>query len=399
MEDFLTGARALGPELAALRAAFHREPETGRREFHTARRLELFFAELGVPTRRLGPTAVLAELAGALPGPTAAFRADMDALPVQEQTGAACASEIPGAMHACGHDFHMTAALGAAKLLAARRDSLRGCVRFLFEPDEEGSGGAAAMVKAGAMDGVSAVFGAHVSPELPAGTAGIRFGKFYAASNPFSLRLTGKTAHAAEPEKGIDAVYAAARAACALKQLQEPLTQRFGRAVVTVGSLHAGTACNILAGVAELTGILRTLGPDARREGLRLLRGTAERIARETGVLAELSVTDGYAGVVNDDRASGLALAAAQAVLGPGRVQILPKPTMMTEDFGCFLDKAPGCFYHIGVGGAEPLHSPRFYPPDALLPGAAALAAGILQTFLEHPDFTVQEESPCRPSH
>jgi len=399
MENFLTEARTLGPELAALRAAFHREPETGLQEFRTAGKLESFFAALGIPTRRLGGTAVLAELAGALPGPTAAFRADMDALPVAEQTGTACASEIPGVMHACGHDFHMTAALGAAKLLAAHRSTLPGSVRFLFEPDEEGSGGAAAMVKAGAMDGVSAVFGAHVSPELPAGTAGIRFGKFYAASNPFSLRLTGRAAHAAEPEKGIDAVYAAARAACALKELQKPLSEQFGRAVVTVGSLHAGTACNILAGEAELSGILRTLGPDERREGLRLLRETAEKVARETGVLAELSVTDGYAGVVNDDRAAELAFFAAQTVLGPERVQILPKPTMMTEDFGCFLDKAPGCFYHMGVGGAEPLHSPRFYPPDALLSGAAALAAGILQTFLEHPDFKVQEESPCRPSH
>ena len=388
MDSFLSDARALAPALGALRHGIHRAPELGGRETQTALTIEQFFAGLGVPTRRVGKTGVMAMLRGALPGPLVAFRADMDALPVAEQTCAPFASETPGVMHACGHDFHMAAALGAASLLAARAASLPGGVRFLFEPDEEGDGGAAGLIAAGCLDGVSAVFGAHVSPELPAGTFGFRFGKFYAASNPFTVAVTGKTAHGAEPEKGVDALYAAAKMACALKQLQAPLTARFGRTVVTVGTLHSGSACNILAGEASLSGILRTLGPEARRESLLALEQTVRRVAGETGVQYKLCVTDGYPGVVNADAPTRLALAACGELAVPARV--LDAPTMMTEDFGLYLDIVPGSFYHIGVGGAEPLHNPRFLPPDRLLPAAAAVHAAILWKFL-------QEEPSCRP--
>jgi amidohydrolase len=389
MESFLSDVQSLAPALRELRHGFHQQPELGGQEAQTARTIEQVFASLGVPTRRVGATGVIAELTGALPGPAAAFRADMDALPIEEQTGASFCSETGGVMHACGHDFHMTCALGAAMLLAGRRDRLRGGVRFLFEPDEEGDGGAKGLIAAGALDGVSAVFGAHVSPELPAGTFGFRIGKFYAASNPFRIAVTGRTAHGAEPEKGIDALYAAARMACALKELQSPLTQRFGRSVVTVGTLQSGSACNILPGEASLSGILRTLGPEARREGLKALTETVSRIARETGVQARLDVTDGYPGVVNPEEPARLAMAACEDL--PARAVWLDRPTMMTEDFGYYLDNVPGSFYHIGVGGGEPLHSPRFLPSDSLLITAAAVHAAILWKY-------TQEDSSCRPS-
>jgi len=399
MEELLKEAALLAPELARLREAFHREPEPSGREERTAEKLERFFAERGVGTSRPTKTSVTAEIRGALPGPVAALRADMDALPVEELTGAPFASGTPGMMHACGHDFHMTAALGAAELLLRRRETLPGAVRFLFEPDEERNGGARAMIAAGCLEGVSAVFGCHVAPSLPAGTAGFRYGKFYAASNPFEATVLGKQAHGAEPEKGIDALYAAARMACALKQLQEPLTKKNGRTVLTVGSFHSGAACNILSGRADFSGVLRTLGPAARADALRAMRETLEAIAAETGTRLDARIEDGYSGIVNDDRATALAESAARALLGAGRVVRIGEPTMVTEDFGYYLEQAPGCFYHVGVGGGEGLHSPRFLPSAALLPGAAALHAAILLAFLARPDFTLQEEPSCRPSH
>ena len=163
--DFLGEAAALAPELRGLRQAFHRRPELGNWERETAARVEAYLRACGVETERLLDTAVIGRLRLAGPGRTVALRADMDALPLQEATGADFASEIPGAMHACGHDVHMAAALGAARLLAAHRDELPGAAVFLFQPDEEGDGGARRMIRAGALDGVDAVFGAHVSPD------------------------------------------------------------------------------------------------------------------------------------------------------------------------------------------------------------------------------------------
>ena len=201
MTDYLTQADAIAGELAELRHAFHRCPELGNREHRTAARIEAYLRGLGIPTARLLDTAVVGTLAGGLPGKTVALRADMDALPLTEATGADFASENPGCMHACGHDVHMTAALGAARLLAARRESLRGTVVFLFQPDEEGRGGAERMIAAGALEGVDAVFGAHVSPELPLGQVGVRCGKFYAAPDTFRVVVHGVSAHGATREK------------------------------------------------------------------------------------------------------------------------------------------------------------------------------------------------------
>lgn len=246
MTDHLEMARAIAPELKTIREMLHRHPERGNEEFETAALIERTLAECGVGTERILNTAVVGTLKGALPGRTVALRADMDALPLEEQTGAPFASENPGVMHACGHDVHMTALLGAAKLLAARREKLHGTVRFLFEPDEEGNGGARSMTDAGCMEGVSAVFGAHVDPNLPAGKIGVRYGKFYAASDMITVTVFGKSAHGATPEKGIDALYAAVRMVDELKKL--PAAVAVDRCVLTIGSFHAGTARNIVAG-------------------------------------------------------------------------------------------------------------------------------------------------------
>lgn len=379
--NWLNEAERIAPEITALRRAFHAEPELGNREFATAARIETFLRGCGVRTRRMLDTAVVGTLRGALPGPTVALRADMDALPVTEATGARFASRTPGVMHACGHDVHMAAVLGAAKLLSAHVGELAGSVMFLFEPDEEGSGGAERMIEQGALEGVDAVFGCHVSPELPAGHAGVRFGKFYAASDTFCITLTGKSAHGAEREKGIDALAAAAKLVEALLAL--PASLHSERSVVSVGTLRAGTAINVVADKAELTGIIRTLGPEARSRMRELLARTAEAVASDTGVIAQLDLHESYPGVVNDDGMTALVQRGAEDLLGAARVHDLPEPTMTTEDFGVFLQHRPGSFYHLGAGCAAPLHSPEFLPNQAAAVTGAALHAAVVTTYLD----------------
>ncbi len=381
MHDILTQAQAIAPDLAALRHAFHRCPELGNREFRTAARIEAELAALGIPCRRLLDTAVVGTLTGGLPGKTVALRADMDALPLTEATGADFASETPGAMHACGHDVHMTAVLGAARLLAARRATLPGAVVFLFQPDEEGRGGARRMIEAGALDGVDAVFGAHVSPQLPLGDVGVRYGKFYAASDTFKIAVHGVSAHAAERERGVDALGAAADLATRLIAL--PAAALPGeRAVLTVGTLRAGTAENALADRAELTGILRTLGPDARAELKRHFRETVDAAVSDWGATARVELRESYPGVVNDDGMTALVERAARSLLGDGHVRRIDAPTLTTEDFGYFLMERPGSFYHVGAGCDLPLHNTGFLPDDRAAVCAAATHAAVVAAFL-----------------
>ncbi len=377
--EYLREAEALAPELTLLRQRLHRFPELGNREAKTAALLEEELHALGIETRRLTDTAVVGCLQGAEKGPTVAFRADMDALPLTESTGVPYASINPGVTHACGHDVHMTALLGAARLLEARRDQLHGSVRFLFEPDEEGSGGAQRMIDAGALEGVGAVFGCHVSPELPSGVVGVRYGKFYAASDMFTVTVTGLSAHGATPEKGRDALYAAARMVEKLHELPKRIPDR---CVVTVGTLSAGTAGNILAGSAVFSGILRSLGPENRCELKRLLQETVASEAADCGVEAVVELRESYGGVVNSERETRLAESVALELFGSERVRCIPEPTMTTEDVGLFIDRVGGSYYHIGAGCSLPLHNPGFLPDDRAAVTAAALHAALAETWL-----------------
>lgn len=375
---YLQQAHLLAPEWEAIREAVHRRPEPGNQEFHTAALVEQRLQALGIRTERLLDTAVVGTLAGRFPGKCAALRADMDALSIREETGAPFASQYPGLAHVCGHDVHTAAALGAAELLARRRDTLHGTVKFFFQPDEEGRGGAQRMIAAGCIQGVDAVFGAHVCPDLPRGTVGVRYGKFYAASDTFTIRITGRSCHGAQPERGIDALSCAARLVTALHTLRSP-----DPFVLSVGTLHAGTAINVIAGQAELTGILRTLGPENRAAMKQVLRETAQAVAAEFGAAVEVLLQESYAGIVNTDAETALVQTAAAQLLGPERVRILSEPTMTTEDFGYYIDAAAGSFYHIGVGGDHPLHHPAFLPPADTVPLAAAVHAAVITAFLE----------------
>lgn len=373
--DFINQAVALLPWMTEVRRTLHRHPESGNEEYVTADYIENVLNTLGLSPRRLLHTAVVADVYGGTPGPMVALRADMDALPVTEATGVSYASEHSGMMHACGHDLHMAAVLGAARILT--ETPFAGTVRLLFQPDEELNGGAGRMIDAGVLDGVAMVFGCHVRPDVPEGAVAVCEGPFYAASNPFSITLYGKSAHGAEPQKGADAVLAGARIITAL---QQRLSCHPSPAVLTVGSFHGGRQCNLVADHAVLEGILRTFGAEDRQ----LLTSELERIARETagelGVRAEPSITWGYSGITNPYEGVRVFRKAAEQL----QVDCLQaEPIMTTEDFGAFLEQVPGCFWHLGVGGNAPLHNDRFCPSEEVLPLAAALHVQTCLTALE----------------
>lgn len=378
--DFLAKAKEYSEEICAVRRSIHSQPELGNNEYNTADKIEEFLKGCLIQTERLTATSVMGILYGREQGRTVAFRADIDALPITEKTGVSFASENDGVMHACGHDVHTSALLGAARLLSGVRDSLKGNVVFLFEPDEEGCGGARRMIDAGALNNVDAVFGAHVSPDLPSGQVGVRFGKFYAASDMFTIKVYGKGSHGAEPEKGIDALAAGAKLALQLKQIPEKYTE--DKCVVSVGTFNSGTAGNIISDYAELSGIIRTLGKENRTAVKNDLKEAVEAVAREIGVRTEILIRESYGGVVNHDEETALVADTVREYLGEASLTVIDKPTMTTEDFGCFLEETKGSFYHIGAGCCAPLHSPEFLPDENSLLTAAAVHSAVAWEYL-----------------
>jgi len=356
----------------------HQAPELGGREERTAVFIRRRLTELGIPYAPSAGTGTVAILQGGKPGKTLAFRADMDALPIQEASGLSYASQIPGVMHACGHDFHITALLGAAELLRRRRAELRGAVRLLFQPDEEGDGGADRMVGEGALEGVDLALCCHVDSALPTGTLSTRPGPVCAASNPFTVTLRGRGSHGAKPHLGADVIVAGAQMISALQTIASRRTAPTDPVVASVGSFHAGEAGNVLPETARFSGVLRTMTPAVRERAKAELRSIVAGTAAAMGVEAEVEITEGYPCCHNDPEATALAWGAGEKILG--RENLIPQeaPSLGTDDFGYISAKVPGCYYYIGVGGpggGYPNHSPRFTADPAALYLAAAVEA------------------------
>ena len=387
---YMKEAQAAAPRAVALRRAIHQWPETGNQEVKTSALIEETLRALDIEVSRPVGTAVVGTLRGAHPGKTIAFRADMDALPVQEQTDLPFKSAVPGVMHACGHDIHTAGLLGAAMVLAGHRDELRGNVKFFFQPDEEDSGGAQRMIEAGCMEDphVDAVFGAHVDPDLPTGHVGFKYGKAYAASDMFVVTIKGAGCHGASPHDGIDAVAIGAQVVSALQQIVSRRTSPTDSAVVTVGSFHAGTAGNIIAPEATLKGILRTLGPEMRMKTRKLFADTVEGVCAAMGAQAEVKIRESYPGVVNWDEMVDFARGVAEDAVGRDRIHLFDQPTMGTEDFGYFIQNVPGAFYKIGVsnpeiGAVHPIHSPEFVADEDALSTLIGVHAAIAAAYLQ----------------
>lgn len=388
--DFLREADLIKDEIIALRRGIHEYPELGGEEEQTAKKVEKYLGGLGIKTRRSYGTGVIGLLEGAFPGPVVAFRADMDALRIEEKTGLPYASKRPGLMHACGHDAHTAALLGTARLLASHRGVLRGGVKFFFQPDEEGDGGAKQMIADGAMENpkVDAVFGAHVDPLLPAGHAGFLPGKAYAASNIFRITIKGKSTHAAKPHLGVDAIAIASQVVSALQQYAARNVNPLDSVIISVCTMRGSSEqINVISEEVEMGGVIRTLGAEMRQRTVAAVRKIVSGVAEALGAEAYIEITDGHSGITNDPDMTLFAESTAEKLLGKERVRRMEKPTMGSEDFGLFLERAPGCFYSFGVANPEkgitaPGHNDRFDIDEDALPALSALHAAIAWRYL-----------------
>ncbi len=354
-------------EIVEIRRELHRFPEMGNSEFRTTEIIMNCLDKWGVKYERLLKTGVVATVEGAKGGKTVALRADIDALPIEEKTELPFSSQNEGIMHACGHDIHTAVLLGTAKILSKNKDKFCGKVKLIFEPDEELLGGAERLIEKGAMKDASAVFGLHVRPELPKGHVQVKYGKSYAAADVFEVDVIGKSVHGAEPQKGIDALLIASHIATALQTVVSRNLAPTESAVLSVCTFNAGTVCNQIAGKATFGGIMRSLGKETREKLKSLLTSTAMGIAESMGAKCEVRIRESYPGITNDNGMTAFLKECAEDILGKENVSVSDTPLMTSEDFGFYLNEAPGSFYHVGCECDYPLHSDRFNPDESAI--------------------------------
>ena len=356
-----------------MRRELHRYPEVSGEEVETTKRIRAWLSESGVPLLELNlPTGVLAEIRGGRPGPTILLRADIDALPVQEETGLPFASTIAGKMHACGHDYHTASMIGAAILLQEQAAELAGTVRVLFQPAEETAVGARAVIAAGALAGVSAVYGMHNKPELAVGTVGLRNGPLMASVDRFIIRVFGIGGHAGIPEATVDPIVVTSAIVSALQTLVSRSTSPHHAAVVSVCRLQVGSAWNVIPDSGELEGTVRTFQRETRSKLPELMQRVVTNVAAGFGARAELEWIEMLPAVDNDAGSIQLVRTAAEA---QGLQVVEATTTMGGEDFALYQEQVPGAFLWMGTGGQEQWHHPKFtLNEDALAVGAALFA-------------------------
>lgn len=354
-------------EIIEIRRELHSYPELGRREYKTTEKIIGCLEKWGIEYERPIETGVVATIKGNRSGGVTALRCDIDGLPIKEMTDVPFKSKNDGAMHACGHDMHTAALLGAAKIINENKQELSGEVRFIFQPDEEGDGGAQRLIEKGVMSGVDKVFGLHVRPEMKTGTVALKYGKFYAASDIFEIDVIGKSGHCAEPNKNTDAIVIGAAIINALQTIVSRNISPLDSAVLTIGTANGGTFRNTIAGSFSITGITRSLGKEIRQLLSQRITETATGIALAMGGRAEVRVIESYPGIINDDSATEHIEKTAKELLGEDKTKVLTQPFMTTEDFGCYCEKASGCFYHVGCGCEYPLHSDKFCPDEKVV--------------------------------
>jgi amidohydrolase len=360
------------PGIIQLRRKLHAIPEIGLDLPETSALVEAELRALGLAPSRAG-SGLWADIGER--GPRVAIRADMDALPVQELTGLAHASRFPGRMHACGHDAHTACLLGAARLLVAEAAQLPFRARLIFQAGEEGCFGARPLIEAGVLEGVAAIVGGHVgavSGELAQGQAGFLHGPMMASSDRFRGVFIGAGGHGSEPHRTPDPVSALAEFIVALNGFRARELDQTRPAVVSVCSVHAGEAFNVIPERSEFKGTARCIHPDIRAVLAERIGAIGQGVARMHGLDLEYQWIEGYPPVVNDVRASTAAAEAARDALGPGRVVLLSRPSMGGEDFAYYLEKVPGCYWFLNTaaparGIDQPNHSPRFDVEEQLL--------------------------------
>lgn len=370
---------SLVERVVELRRAIHRRPELGFEETETAALVERELDSLGVEHHRVAGTGVIARIEGGKPGRAVALRADMDALPILERSGVAFASEVDGKMHACGHDAHTAMLLGAARLLKQTREELPGSVVLLFQPAEEGPGGALPMIEAGALDNpaVAAIAMLHVDSRLDTGALGVVSGPVSASADELYITIHGSGGHGAYPHTAVDAIPAAAATVAALQNVVARETDPLASAVVTIGTINGGYRNNVIADEVNLSGTLRAYEPEVREALEARVRRITAGVASAYGVRSEVRVVRGYPPVYNDVALAGQF---REYLRGGSSLRVEePPPTMGAEDFAYFAQRVPGLLLRLGVrnaslGATHPVHSPQFRLDEAALPlGVTAL--------------------------
>lgn len=387
------------------RRQIHQHPELGNREFRTSALVAEHLRALGLKvTTGVAHTGVVALLRGALPGPVVALRADMDALPVTEQSGLPFASKVRatwmeqdvGVAHVCGHDGHMAILMGVADVLSRVRENLPGTVKFIFQPAEEGpppgeEGGAALMIKEGALREPvpAAIFGLHLNSRTPLGKAGVRPGPFMASGDTFRIVVRGAQTHAALPWLGVDPVVVASQIVMGIQTIQSRQVNVLQEpSVISVSMIHGGQRANIIPESVELVGMIRALDEGMRQDIQRRLVTTAESIARSAGASTEISITPNYDVTRNDEALAELGTRSLRRTLGDANVFLNPKVTV-SEDFSAYQKVVPGFFFFLGVvpegTPAEkvfPNHSPQFWIDERVLGVGVKSLANLTVDFL-----------------
>lgn len=379
MEKYME-QKVLEQKLTDFFEELHSHPELSYEEYETTERIkrELHAAGIEILQTPL-KTGVVAIIRGAQPGKTYGLRCDIDALPIMEETELPYKSEIPGKMHACGHDFHTAAVLGTALLLQERKEKLHGNVKILFQPAEESSHGAETVLQTGILSDVETIFGLHTAAYLPVGTLGIRAGSVMAAVDRFELNITGTGCHGGHPDEGVDTILVAASVIQALQSIVGRNLNPFHTGVVSVTRIHGGNTWNVIPDKVELEGTVRSMDKEDRVFIEKRMRGIAENTAAAYGAKAELLWYPGPPATVNEETWSAF----AEDVAKECGYEVVPQRNSTGgEDFAFYLEKIPGCFINVGTGVGYPNHHPQFYADEAALAPAAEYFARLLEEAL-----------------
>lgn len=375
-------------EFVGLRRRIHEYPELSMQEIETTKLVREYLDHLRIENYPNGnQTGAVAILKGAKPGPVIGLRADMDALKLTENTNLPFASKNAGVCHACGHDLHTAVLLGTACLLKDYQPKLCGTVKFLFQPAEEGYGGAKSMIANGALENpcLDYILACHTWPEMPAGTIGVRKGAMLGASDSFKITVKGKGGHAAHPHKGIDPVVVAAHIITEIQTIVSRRVAPVDPVVITVGHLTAGTVSNIIPGEAVMEGTVRTQNPETRIQVSEYLKQLAVGTAYAMGAEAEVEYDFGYPPTMNDPKVIDWISEAVTEILGPERLLQVPVSSMGSEDFSFYLEKVPGALFRIGTYDETPeskwaLHNPAIiFNEQAILTGIAGMVSSVFK--------------------
>lgn len=359
-------AEKIAPRLIEIRRHIHSHPELSGQERQTSAYVAGVLSSCGLHIQEaVGRTGVVSEIEGQGSDPRLlAIRTDMDALPIQEATGLDYASRQSGVMHACGHDVHTTVGLGTAMILAQLQEALPGKIRFLFQPAEETSEGAKWMIQAGAIENVSAILSLHVFPSVLAGSIAIRYGALTAAADELEITIIGESGHGARPHEAKDAIWIAAQVITTLQQAISRTQNPLRPVVLTIGKISGGRAANVIADQVQLQGTVRSLHPETRANLPKWIEQIVTSICQPFGADCVINYRRGVPSIQNHSTLSQLIEAAAQDAWGLERVQVLPEPSLGSEDFALYLQHVPGAMFRLGVGHKDkpnyPLHHPKF---------------------------------------